>query len=538
MSVALPMAPEEEPEDFGDPEDRPEADPDIHVRGDPKVRRLIPWLKMRHMLGASRDRRRWLQFYCAVTNYHPYKWQIRAHLHNSGAEPDVRTNKLVTAGIRTGKTRWLLSEHEQLHLFLPGHDHIMLAPTYDQVREVLLREWLADVEEMASRGYPLLKHMNWSLMRADLVCGARVFFRSGQKIENSRGFKFATAADDEADYQRGPMVVLNTVMGRLSALSYIRQATVTTTPYEYAGSTIQFFAQQREAAELLPPAERALQKRSWWYIRARTLDNPALTPDFIRSLHTLSKTDWLREVEGCPIIHRQARVMSCYDPGRHLYGRVTGKAFQFDKRRPYDLGIDWGQHRPSYFWYQPVSPTLSVLFHEYHPEDESEETQLEYVRQVALELGADPELAGVDKHNLDQIARLERMFPRCNVLVDETTEQQSRKSSVSAWHALLDPKFGPPRLLIADHLAGSNASKRGVVAMMLNIPWEWDGKYGRYLDVAEKEGFFEHAFDAGAYWAKNIGVRERRPSLQAHTIVRGMSPQDEMLAALGIRNRR
>ncbi len=505
----LDQAPTDEPDDFGDPEDRPEPSPDIEVAA-PGRQRLMPWLELRHLLGRSRDRRRWLQFICAVTDYSPFPKQIRAHLANSGDEPNVRTNKLVTSGVRFGKTKWLVHEHLALHVFNPGIDHIMVAPTYDQCREVLLKEWDAAATEMARRGYPLIKRWNWSLLRADLHCGARVFFRSAQKIDNSRGFEFGSVAIDESDYTREPVRTMHTLAGRLSApLAYLRQLSSTTTPYSYPGSIIEFFARQRLAALELPdPVERAIALRAWWFMRARTLDNPTLPQDYLRGLYTLSKTEWLKEVEGFPILHQQALVLSCFDRAKHMV------AAGYDPTLPYHLGADWGLHRPSYFWIQIRRaqgglPPVAVVFHEWHPDDASVEQQFAHLVKVAGVLKREPEAAATDR-DPKMVELLRKIFPRCRIVTAESRAEQDRAWSVSAILRLLEPREGPPRLLVSTDLDRPDAPKRGLLAMAAHIAFEWDPVRQGYRDVAEKDGTYDHAFDALAYWCKLIGVEQRQ----------------------------
>lgn len=505
--------PDDEPDDFGDPDDRPEPSPDIEVAG--PNQRLMPWLELRHLLGRTRDRRRWLQFVTAVTDYHPFPKQIRAHLANSGDEPNVRTNKLVTSGIRFGKTKWMVHEHLGLQVFNPGCDHVMVAPTYDQCREVLIKEWDAAVTEMARRGYPLLRRWNWSLLRADLHCGARVFFRSAQKMDNSRGFEFASAGIDESDYTPEPVRTMHTVAGRLSASrAYLRQLTATTTPYAYPGSIIEFFAQQRLAAAELPPAERATALRAWWFMRGRTLDNTTLPPDFIRGLYTLSKNEWLKEVEGFPIIHQQALVLACLDATKHVQrepykaGGLTIPA-GYDPTLPYHLGCDWGLHRPSYFWIQTRRDGTALIFHEWHPDDASIEQQFVYLKRTAEVLGKAPEAAATDR-DPDMIELLRKIFPHCRMESAETKAEQARSWSVTALLRLLEPREGPPLLYVSSELAKPDASKRGFMAMAENLTFEWDANRQCYKDVANKDGTYDHAFDAIAYWAKLIGVVQRQ----------------------------
>lgn len=533
--------PDEEPEDLGDPADRvaPSSGIVVHHGG-----ALVPWLKLRHMLGRSRDRRRWLQFHCATTGYRPHgPKQIAFHLHSSGAEPEVRTNKLAVTGIRFGKTTMAINEHYMLHAFNPGCDHIMVAPTYDQCREVLLRGWDMLAESGARAGYPLLKRWNWSLLRADLVCGGRVFFRSADKIENTRGFTLASDLIDEGDYTRQPLDVLHTLAGRLSAQdAYVRQLTVTTTPYEYNNSIIQFWADTRSAAKELPdPEERTTALRSWWFMRASTFDNPTLTPDFKRDLERLSKSEYAKEALGYAILHRQARFAACWDRARYLVDErspVTRADLinGYDKSLPYDMGIDWGLHRPAYTWIQVRRDGSAIVFFEYCPDDVGEEQQLDAVWRVCKALGKDPQDAAVDRNDVRQIDRFKTRFRRTRVVTAETRPEQDRKLSASSILGLLDPLGGQPLLYVHSSLAGHEASKRGVVAMFENAAWEWDVVRKGYKDIVEKDGVFDHSFDSLGLWAKLLGLEKRRGTQLRDIIGEQGRPSrlDDIRRALGL----
>lgn len=507
-------APAEEPDEVGPVEN--ELRPTTESQGkrvNPRVR-FMPWLEMRHALGKSRDRRKWLQFLCATTDYDPFPWQIRAHLADSG-DPNVRTNKLETAGIRTGKSVFMAAEGVELHTVNPAIDHLMIAPTYDQVREVLLPKWMERATQMAESGYPLMRRMNWSILRADLHCGGRVFFRSADKIANLRGFEFGDVEFDEADYAKSPMDALDTLIGRLSAaLAYVRQLTVTTTPYQYAGSTIEHWAIQRLAAlKIADPVLRSRMLRSWWFGRARTLDNLTLPPDFLAGIASYSLSQYLREIEGYPVIHRTAKALACYGD-RHA--RIEG----YDPTKPYDMGIDWGQHKPAYVWIQILGDGRASIVHEYVPDDMPPERQLEMVRRICNAMKRDPEFAGVDRADPDQIKLFKRLFPHTIVREAETVAEQSRKASIGAVQRLMEPIDGVPKLLVWQGLRGPTAPIRGVHGMFGNVQWEWDRLRNSYLDVVAKDGTFDHMFDAVAYWAKLVGL-ERAKAFISREIQRG-----------------
>ncbi len=519
-------APTEEPDETG-PVYR-DTHPTTEVDGarvNSRVR-FMPLLELRHALGRSRDRRKWLQFLCAITDYRPFPWQIRAHLVDSG-DPNVRTNKLVTAGIRTGKSVFAAAEKIELDFVNPGIDHVLTAPTYDQVREVLLPKWMERATEAAASGYPLLRRMNWSILRADLHCGGRVFFRSAEKIANLRGFEFGDGVNDESDYAKNPMDVLDTLIGRLSApKAYVRELCCFTTPYQYAGSTIEHWAQQRLAAmRIVDPKMRALALRAWWFGRARTLDNLTLPPDFIAGIMSYSLSQYLKEIEGFPVIHRSAKALPCYGD-RHAY------AGTYDPSLPYDLGIDWGQHRPAYAWVQILGDGRAAIVHEYVPDDLPPQRQLDMVRQICNRMGQEPQFAGVDREDQDQIRAFKRMFRSTIVREAGTREEQDRKGSIQALQRLLEPLDGVPKLLVAQRLRGDDAPERGAHGALSNVQWEYDRLRHSYLDVVAKDGLFDHMFDAIAYWAKLVGV-ERMKAFVQRPIVRG--DLDEIVAALGLK---
>ncbi|MFO0749140.1 MAG: hypothetical protein U1F43_26280 [Myxococcota bacterium] len=177
MDFDVRAAPTEEPDEAGPVDDRPAVNT-----------ALMPWLKLRHALGATRDRRKWLQFMCAATSYDPLEWQKRFHLADSGS-PDIRV-KLATCGVGAGKTTCSTIESAGIHLVNPGCDHVMVAPTYDQCREILLPRWLERMEELAENGYPLLRNRTGRFSGSTRIA-VQVSFRSAEKVANLRGHLLA-----------------------------------------------------------------------------------------------------------------------------------------------------------------------------------------------------------------------------------------------------------------------------------------------------------------------------------------------------------
>lgn len=483
--------------------------------------RKFTWGEIRHALGASRDRRKWLQFHCAVTSYRPFPWQIRAHLADSGS-PYVRTNKLVTAGIRTGKSVMTKSEGQILVTVNPGVDHFVIAPTYDQVREVLVPGYIQAWEEMAGNGYPILKKMRWSILRADLYCGGRVFFRSADKVDNLRGFEAATALIDEADYCRNPMDTLDTIIGRISApRAYVRQFTCTTTPAAYAGSVIEHWHVQRQIATLFEdPAEREQVLRAWWHMRATTLDNPTLPRDFLDGVRSYSKRRYLSEIMGCIAANDNARVWPEFGD-KHVID------YEYNPRRPYDLGIDWALRRPAYVWIQQRGDGSAVIFDQWVEDDIAPDRQLAAVMAKCEALGRMPFRAAVDRNDPQMISKFQRMFSNTQVRRMESKSDQSRAWSAEAVRELIDPLYGKPRLYIDRALTGPQSPKRGAYEALLGLAWETRSD-GIALEVPLKDGVRDHIADAVSYWAKAFGVDGARAHSVRMRSLRGAPSMDEI----------
>ena len=176
-----------------------------------------------------------------------------------------------------------------------------------------------------------------------------------------------------------------------------------------------------------------------------------------------------------------------------------------------------------------------MVFDEFMPEDMPPERQLHEVRQRCTALGFDPELAAVDRNDVEQIAAFKKLFRGTRVLDADSRELQSRKASVQALQRLIEPLDGIPKLLVCRHLTGPTASTRGVHASLQNVAWEWDRLHQCYLDIVNKDGTYDHAYDSVAYWAKLIGVDRIIAAVQRPIErVTGGASMDDLLRRLNI----
>lgn len=478
----------------------------------PATPRRLAWLELRRRLGQQRDRLAWLQFMCSVTSYRPEPWQVRVHLARSH-DPGVRANKLVSAGIRTGKTLLASAEAFMLHVANPGCNHLFLAPTYDQVREVVLPAWMKWVEEAADAGYPILRKMNQSLLRGDLHCGGRVYFRSAEKYHHIRGYEFASVNFDETEFARKALEAMLVLLGRISSPhAYVRQFTATSSPSPngLSGGLIEFWHKQRELAKRLPPGLREQALAAWWFLRAKTTDNPHLPPDFFRGVEGYSKRRYLEEILAYSFAS-STRVWPEYGTERHVV------KYQFNPERPYVICCDWGYHFPYFGFLQFVPDLLRsdltrhpawVLFWEWGDDHVAEGRQMEELRKVARHLGRHPMAAAVDPEDSGMIELLRHEFPNCEMHFGESKSERSVKRGVDAVRAMLDPLFSEPRLLVADHLTtqawAEGQGHRGFHATALNYPWK--ALHGAIVDRApDKDSRYAHCGDSIGYFARELG---------------------------------
>ena len=463
---------------------------------------------LRAQLGASRDRAAWLQFHCAATGYAPDPWQQQAHLVESFEGP--RTNKLLSCGIGVGKTHWLVHECAMLHVVNPGTRHLMIAPTYDQARDILMDRWEAIMDAYADAGYPILRRINKSILRADLYCGGQVYFRSAEKIQNQRGTEYCSVGLDEGEYVRDPINVLTTLLGRVRANDcFVRQLSVTTTPRGLSGGILDYWNQMRLAARQQASGEADLDAKlsTWWFDRVSSFANPRLAADFFAGLQGYSRRRFEEEVLGYPSAS-SVTVLPEYSAERH------GIDYAYDPSLPYDLMCDWGYLYPFFGWIQPRPKERdAVMIGQYCEDQVSEERQLAVLAQMASKegFGRPPARIAVDREDPEMIAKVARLFPRAQIVKMESRAEQAKAYGIEALRALIDPLFGPPLIRIAKGLI-DKGGKRGIHECLIGR--KWAQSHGILLPWPDEDKYREHGFDALTYWARAFG----QPSAVAATV--------------------
>lgn len=500
-------------------------------RQSPPTPQRMQWLELRRRLGQSRNRLAWLQFMCAITSYRPEPWQVRFHLAGS-PDPNVRTNKLVSAGIRTGKSILETAESFMLNLVNPGCNHLLIAPTYDQVREVLRPMWEQWMDEAAASGYPLLRRFNESLLRADHHCGGRTYFRSAEKIHHIRGYEFADVNFDESEFARHAIEALNVLLGRISApAALVRQFTAGSSP-NGIGALVGYWHTQRELAKRLPPGQREVALASWYFQRAKTTDNPYLPADFFRGLEGYSKRRYMEEILAYTFAS-SLRVWPEYEAERHI------ARYEFNAERPYVICCDWGYHFPYFGFLQQAEDGRWFIFWEWAEDHVGEGHQMDELEKVVRHLGRPPHAAAVDPEDSGMIELLRRLYPNCSMHYGETKTERAVKRGTDSVRAMLDPLFAAPRLIVAEHLTTQTWTEsrghRGVHQTFTHYPWL--SSNGHIVDRApDKNSRYAHCGDALGYFARELGDgTERVFTVPRLSGAGGGDDLEAVLARLGMR---
>ena len=444
----------------------------------------MPWLDLRHKLGAEHDRLGALRLVCAATGYKPLAHQQRFHL--AGAGPGQVSQKLALAGVGAGKTKASMVEAVLLSIMNPGSVGAICGPTYDLAVSVLWPEWQYIVDGLHRAGYPLVKRFVRSMMEAELVCGGKVLFRSHGKVESLRGFTLAWAALDESEVSNKPRYVYDVMSGRLrDPRANVLQMHVTTTPRGMRGVPELFYTQRSQAAEMSEP-ERSQHLRRWYSMRASSQANTHLPDGYVKSLKSYSKRLWQQEVEGLIL-----------QPSSAVWGEFTEAAhvipYLYDPALPYTVSIDWGRTCHA-LWMQQTHHGAIVIFDEYTGvEGGTPRDRLRYeIVERCRKLGKDPEYAVGDRAVKSEMAWLIHQFPSSLVRRMVTKYEQSVSAGVETVRALLDPIEGEPLLYVAQGLATSR-EPRGIVRCLQGYRYKT-----RADGTIDPLGFLKDGYDHGA----------------------------------------
>lgn len=443
-----------------------------------------------------------------MAGYAPLDWQIRAHVADCLAP---RVNKYAVCGLGAGKSEWEVHEGTICAMLNPGGWGVFVAPTYDQLKSVLLPRFLGLMERLASAGLPLLKRFHLTEMYAELWCGGRIYFRSLSKIDNLRGFEFVWAGGDELESVINARRVWDVLSGRIRQRGYFREMFGGSTPRGPDG-IVGLFLEARAVVRGLMPANDNMQAandnvteglRQWFTIRATAEDNPHLPEDYLAVQRaTYSKRRWDEEVLA-KILRPETAVWPEIDAGIHVIdwpkpfvvgqgGRIIANP-RVDRSLLWDLAYDAGDATPHVLWIQRLHDGTCIVADEWC-DDQIPLGQLHAgVLERSVAFGRAPELGVCDRARKDERAWLAHAFQSTEIRWMRTHDQQLILPGIEVVRERLDPIMGGrPKLLFARHLT-INPPRRGIWNCVRNY------RHGRRADGSlTPEPYKDNVHDHGA----------------------------------------
>lgn len=477
------------------------------------------WRGLRDDLGRSVDRSGLVQFFSSVTGYVPLPHQLRAHLAHAPIAGGV-THKLMLGGIGSGKTLAGCAETAMLAIANAGANGAVLAPTFDQILHVVVPELRAMFDEMAARGYPLVRRWKHSTACFELIGGGRLFARSFDRVDSIRGFNLAYIHLDETSMARRPTYVFDTLVGRLRDRTANKlQIHITTTPRGLHGVVAKFVS-MRQAADLLEATEAANVRRTWWVGRAPTQANTHLPAGYVESLRAgYSRRQWEQEVEA-KLLKPETAVFSEFSRERHL------RPWRYDATiGAYDLAIDWGHSHPSVLFIQRIPGTgEAVIFDEFCEDGVPRDHLRHYIRRACERLGRPPSNIAGDRAVKSENAWAMHTYPSAMLHTMKSRRHQAIVTGVELLRTMLDPVDRAPLLYIAEHLA-KDPPPRGIVLCLENYRYKMRPD-GSISDEIWKDNLSDHSIDALRYWTVGCGMNERKPYVVGRAHGRTNDPAD------------
>lgn len=441
-------------------------------------------------MGARHDRDSALRIICAATGYAPHRKQMALHIQGGGV---ARVHKFFCAGIGTGKSHAGIVEDLITAMLLPGCRGLVIAPTYDQVLHVLLPRFLALCEQLERAGYPILKRFRWSQMRAELVCGGEVFFRSASKVDNLLGFEFAWIHFDESETVVDPERIWDVLSGRCRQAAPFRQMLATSTPRGLRGIIAKFHRAREDA----PEQELETKRREWVFVRATSYDNPHLPADYLPTLKaTLSARAWDQEVMA-KILRPMTAVFPEFSRDRHALRGIGRDAFIREliaRGMTYDLAYDAGDQFPHVLWIARFAGDVSVIFDEVCEDGLTLDRLHKTITERCARLKRPPELIVCDRARVDEIRWAVQAFPASYVERMRSRDEQLVAPGVELVRNRLDPYQGDPKIMVCDYL-WDKPTRRGIVNCLANLKYQQriDGSLSTNI---VKDNIHDHGVDA------------------------------------------
>lgn len=296
----------------------------------------------------------------------PFSYQMLPHqraFHKSNA-----AFRALVGGYGSGKSMASVMEAILCSLETPGAPGILVAPTFQMLRDTLYPMLISTLEKMDVEFTEAR-----SEFKVKLPWGSEVWFKSGDAPDRMRGSSLAWAGLDEAAYM--PREVFEIAASRLRHPSAKKpRLFITTTPEGYNWLWEEFCEKHKNHPE-------------YALIRARTIDNPHLPAFYVERLKDVYSGPFLKQyLDGEFVCATEGLVFPQFSRSLHL------KAQKYDASLPVLCGMDFN-----------VDPMTCVVG-QLHGED------LFLLKEIVLPHSSTEEMAPI----------LRREFPEAMVYADYT----------------------------------------------------------------------------------------------------------------------
>ena len=407
------------------------------------------------------------------------------------------TSKLYLGGIGSGKTAIGLLQclSEALSPANKGLPIGVFAPTFRQSKRIHVARILEMFEHWErTKGWSLLRRFHRSDFIMELRGGAELWFLSFAKdTDRLRGIELAGAYVDEIEQVPDPQAIWSLISGRVRIGSSKMWGTTSAKGY-------------RGVPKLFMEAIKGGSK-SHFMVISKSYDNPYLPSGIVEEWRkTYSKRAFRAEVE-CSLLRSPDVVFPEFSKKLWPHGHLI--KYSHKKGSRWWLSCDWGYSHASFLCWAKINVDgheVDVCFRELNPDDTPAETQRQMIRNLAQEMGREPEGCFSDRADPGQNKWLMREFRSSHVTTMKTKAQQSQWAGVEVFRALLDPagsgqqeNTAPPRVAFSTDLLHSD-SDRGIIKSMEMLRRRKVND--ELIDEVLKCNVFDHVTDSAFYWAK------------------------------------
>jgi len=230
--------------------------------------------------------------------------------------------RLFLGGIGAGKTFAGANEALGQALLQPGSLGVVISPTFTMVFDIAWRTFMQFCPE------ELRAYRNLTRLEVRLVNGSTILFRSADKPDKLRGLTAAWAWLDEGALMKEEVFLI--IQGRLRQQGYDHKLWVTSTP---KGKNWLYKVW----------CEQHANDPDYALIRARTADNPHLSPEYLESLKASFTGRFAQQELEAQFVGFDNLVYPEFDASIHVWPRPV----ELSRFREVVGGIDFGYTNPT-----------------------------------------------------------------------------------------------------------------------------------------------------------------------------------------------